>query len=381
VPAPRTTDETVADLLRRAEVVICVGAGGVGKTSVAATLGVGAARLGRRVLVLTVDPAQRLAEALGVSKDSDERQPLAAERAQAFGIEPGLLSVMMLNPQKSWNELIERTAGDPATKRRVLEHPLYRVVMRYLAGAQEYMAMEKLLTVLDSAKQDLVVLDTPPSRHALDFLKAPQRLIDAVDGPLVKALARRGGGLSLLSRGVALSVRTLGRVMGAPMLEDIAELIFLLDRTLGGFRERAERVAAAFRTSGFAYVLVSRPLVSVVADTLHFEQELQREGLSADAVVVNCSSSPALEGSERDAALEGVRQSGESPALLHKLQRAAEEQARVADAEAKASAPLDQRFAALGKRLVRLPTFAAGVLSERDIVALTDLFGVRTLRG
>lgn len=376
VPAADDPDVTIAQLLERAHVVVCVGAGGVGKTSIAATLAVGAARLGRRVLVLTVDPAQRLAEALGVSKDVSARQPLAPARARAFGIPEGRLSVMMLHPQQAWNDLIERTASDAATKRRVLEHPLYKLIMRYLAGAQEYMAMEKLLTVLDSKEQDLIVLDTPPSRHALDFLKAPERLIDAVDGPLVKALSRRGGGLGLISRSIALSVRTLGRVLGAPMLEDIAELIYLLDQTLGGFRARAERVSAAFRTQGFAYVLVSRPLVSVVADTLQFERELSRQGLTADGVIINCCTRPGPAGPDQDAGVRALRESGADPALLEKIERVAEAHARVVRAEASAARPLDERFARLGKRLVRLPQFPGGGLTEPDILTLTDLLGV-----
>jgi anion-transporting ArsA/GET3 family ATPase len=383
-----TTARSLPDLLRSRRVVVCAGAGGVGKTSVAAALGVAAARLGRRVVVLTVDPALRLAQTLGVSRDTDARQPLEGERAAQLGVASGDLSVMMLDAERTWHRLIERTTLDEGTRARVLSHPLYRMLGRYLAGAQEYMAMEKLLSVLDEAGSDLVVLDTPPSRHALDFLRAPERLIAAIDGPVIRALSdsgrKSGPSVRWLSRGVALMVRTLGRFMGATLLEDLAEILSLLDRSLGGFRERAERVAAAFRDGTFAYVLVSRPQPSRVNDVLHFEAELARQGLAGDALVLNCSVDarhPSASG-DRSLGIAALRQSSGLPEeLVNAVLRAVDEHDAAVRAERASSQVLLEASSTAARELLRLPAFPSGVVGASELVELATRMSERsTLR-
>jgi anion-transporting ArsA/GET3 family ATPase len=368
---------TLSDLLRSRRVVVCAGAGGVGKTSVAAALGIAAARLGRNVTVLTVDPALRLAETLGVSTDTDERQPLIGQAAARLGVAPGQLSVMMLDPERTWQRLIERTAVDAAMRDKVLGHPLYRMLVRYLAGAQEYMAMEKLLSVLDDAGTDLIVLDTPPSRHALDFLRAPERLISAVDGPVIRALAesKRGtGSVRWLSRGVALVVRTLGRWMGATLLEDIADLLSLLNRTLGGFRERAERVAASFRDGTFAYLLVSRPQLSRITDALHFEAELEGQGLRGDALLLNCSLEAtyrSVSAEQRTRHLEALRaQAALAGELVDRVALAVADHDTLVRIERAATDQLPPQSSTGRRRLVRLPAFASGVVGAPELVEM-----------
>lgn len=362
------------DLLRDRRVVICVGAGGVGKTSVTAALSIAAARNGRRVLALTVDPALRLAESLGVRTDTDESQPIVGPRARALGIPEGALKVMMLDPARSWNQLIERTTPDEAARQKVLSHPLYRVLIQYLAGAQEYMAMEKLLSVLDETTDELIVLDTPPSRHALDFLTAPERLSDAVEGAIMRALARgvEGTGrfgFQWLSKGVALAVRTLGQVLGASMLEDLATLVAELNRAIGGLRERAGRVSVAFRDPSFAYVLVSRPVPSAVEDTLFFEAELGRRGLRADGVVLNCCRSV---GNTQTAASLDALNDVLQPALLAKVQKAhAQHRSRVG-AEVTAIETLERNSKALSQRGVRLAAYPSAALGATELAEMAS---------
>lgn len=365
---------SLADRLDNHSVVICAGPGGVGKTSVTAALSVAAARRGRRVLALTVDPSLRLAESLGVATDTDERQPIDERRSRELGIPDGALSVMMLDPARTWNELVKRTAPDREAERRILEHPLYRVLVEYLAGAHEYMAMEKLLSVMDAGGQDLIILDTPPSRHALDFLQAPERLVDAVDGPVMKGLAHavEGGGrfsLRLVSRSILLVVRSLGRLMGASMLEQLAELISELDRVFGGFRKRAQRIAAAFGEPHFGYVLVSRPSASAVAETLHFERALKERGLAGDAIVLNCVHPPLPE--QADRALAALHTELDAGLLAH-VERALSEHRLAVDAQRATLRPLLAESRAAGRQLVALPAIPSGVLGTRELGIMAE---------
>lgn len=273
-------------------VIVCAGSGGVGKTSVAASTGVAAARTGKNVIVLTIDPARRLADSLGVRRDSSERQHLDQSTQEALGITSGSLSVMMLDAGRTLREMIAKLAPDPASAERIVRHPLFKYLADYLAGANEYMAMEKLLTVLQDEQFDLLVLDTPPSRHALDFLDAPTKLTDAIDGPVTRAFSQamnQGSrwGFDLFARGTSIVLKSLGRLTGAGLLEQLATLIGELNSIFGGFGQRARLVADAFRDPSFAFVLVTRPARAAIDDTLAFGEALRSRELTVDAVVVN----------------------------------------------------------------------------------------------
>jgi anion-transporting ArsA/GET3 family ATPase len=383
---------TVLDLLLTRSVLICVGAGGVGKTSVTAALSVAAAQRGRRVLALTVDPALRLAESLGVSTTLDQRQWLDARRCAELGIAPGTLSVMMLDPARTWTELIQKATPNEAMRDRILNHPLYRVLVQHVAGANEYMAMEKLLTVLEGGEQDLILLDTPPSRHALDFLRAPTRLADAVDSPILRGLAQATAGgrrfsMRFVSQGILLIVRTMGGLMGASMLEQLAELVGELDRVLGGLRSRAERVRAAFRDPSFAYVLVSRPNHAALADTLHFERELERQGLLGDAVVLNGVKPPlasAADSAERAAGLREVTtllDSGPPDSRLYGAVRAAlSEYDEAAAVQRQALSDFWQRSQVRERAVVGLPWLPRGPLGTAELRLMAEyLSAVRSI--
>lgn len=280
-------------LLRSRRVVLCVGCGGVGKTTTAAALALAAARDGLRVLCLTVDPARRLAESLGLPEVGTEAQRIAPERFAQAGLDVvGSLTMMMLDTKSTFDGLVASLAASPAGRDRLLANPLYQYVSTSLAGTQEYMAMEKLYEVKDDPRFDLVIVDTPPSTHALDFLDAPERLAGALDSPAVRWLLRafrRSGGLSLdlLARTAATVIGGLGRIIGSGLLEQIAAFAVEFHEVLGGWRARADQVAAALRRSEVAHVLVTTPERMCLREVLHVAERLGTLGMRPDAFVIN----------------------------------------------------------------------------------------------
>lgn len=291
-------------ILRRRRVLVCAGPGGVGKTTTAAALAVLAARSGRKVAALTVDPARRLADSLGIRDPGARAEELAPERWQAPG-EPskgGRLSVMMLDTKRTFDELIERHASSPEARDRILQNRLYEYVSSHLAGAHEYMAMEKLLSVSRDSAYDLIVLDTPPTRDALDFLSAPERLVGALDSSVLGWLGQamhpsKGLSVGLLARGVSRVLGTMGRITGRELLEQLARFIVDLNELFGGFRQRASAVAQAFRGPGFGFVLVSSPRPAALEESLRLGRQLQLEGMALDSFVVNRMPQPGGEAS------------------------------------------------------------------------------------
>lgn len=287
------TDDRFQRLTARRRVVVCAGAGGVGKTTIAAALSLSAAGRGRRVLCLTIDPARRLADSLGLSLSPGVEAEVAPERLVAAGVSAsGSLSIAMLDPKQTFDDLVKRHASSPAVAEKILQNQFYRHVSTSLAGTQSYMAMEKVLGVLKSGRYDLIVLDTPPTSEALDFLDAPERLVEALDSPamrwLVQALQPSGGfSMRLLARGVAALLRTMGRVTGRGFLEDMAAFVGELNELFGGFKERASEVSLAFRAPDFGYLLVAAPSAPALEEARFFAERLRRSGLSADALVLN----------------------------------------------------------------------------------------------
>jgi anion-transporting ArsA/GET3 family ATPase len=273
---------------------VCAGPGGVGKTTTAAALAVLGARSGRRVAALTVDPARRLADSLGLRDPGARAEELDPRLWQVPGQSGsgGRLSVMMMDTKRTFDELIERHASSPQARDRILNNRLYGYVSSHLAGAHEYMAMEKLLSVSRDAAFDLIVLDTPPTRDALDFLSAPERLVGALDSSVLGWLGQalhpsRGLSLGLLARGVSRVLGTMGRITGRELLEQLARFIVDLNELFGGFRQRAEAVAQAFRGSEFGFVLVSSPRAAALDEGLRLERQLHLEGMTLDGFVVN----------------------------------------------------------------------------------------------
>jgi anion-transporting ArsA/GET3 family ATPase len=288
-----TPPETLDELVMKRRVLVAVGAGGVGKTTTAAALGVAAAARGRRVLCLTIDPARRLAESLGLERMSADEQVVAPELFARAGLPmKGSLSAMMLDTKRTFDELIERYSSSPERARKLLDNKLYGYVSASLAGTQEYMAMEKLVAVQRDPRFDLIVLDTPPTANALDFLDAPGRLVDALDSATMRwflqAFQSTGKvSFNLLARSAALVLRGLGRITGAGFLAAMAELITELNDLFGGFRERAKVVEAALRSPDVSFVLVTSPAPMSLEEVVFFSERLAEASMPRGAFVVN----------------------------------------------------------------------------------------------
>jgi anion-transporting ArsA/GET3 family ATPase len=280
-------------LLAQKRVILCVGCGGVGKTTTAAALGLAAAARGARVLCLTIDPAKRLANSLGLTEMRGEAQTVERARFEAAGLHvAGSLTVMMLDTKRTFDELVVRYASSEKARDKILQNRLYKYVSTSLAGTHEYMAMEKLWAVKRSGGYDLILLDTPPTANALDFLDAPERLVDALDSAamrwLIDALQESGKlSLNLVARGAAAVLRGIGRLTGGGFLEQVAEFVTELNDLFGGFKERAREVAASLRGSDVAYVLVTSPEPMSIQEVLFFSDRLAEQGMPRDAFVVN----------------------------------------------------------------------------------------------
>jgi anion-transporting ArsA/GET3 family ATPase len=271
-------------------IVVCCGAGGVGKTTTAASLAVRAAEHGRRVCVLTIDPARRLAQSLGL-QELDNNPRLVA----GVGSGGGELFAMMLDMKRTFDEIVLQHA-DEERAAQIFENPFYQTLSSSFAGTQEYMAMEKLgqlhQEAVDTGHWDLVIVDTPPSRSALDFLDAPARLGSFLDGRLIRLMvapARAGGKAYMKVFGGAFSIVTnaLTKVLGAQLLHDIQTLVAGLDSVFGGFRERAERTYALLQDSGTSFVVVAAPEPDAMREASYFVERLQHDGMPLAGLVVN----------------------------------------------------------------------------------------------
>jgi anion-transporting ArsA/GET3 family ATPase len=283
----------LAELIRTRRVIVTVGAGGVGKTTTAAAIGVAAARAGKRVLCLTIDPAKRLAESLGIAEMRTEAVTVDPARFAAAGVPlAGSLTAMMLDTKRTFDELVIKYSSTKEKADKLLSNKLYQYVSTSLAGTQEYMAMEKLVAVKDDDRYDLVVLDTPPTANALDFLDAPQRLMEALDSATMKWFVQafqQGGrlGFNLLAKSAATVLRTIGKITGGGFLEAMAEFIAELNDLFGGFKERAARVQSALRSPEVAFVLVTSASPPAIKEVLYFAERLEEASMPRGAFVVN----------------------------------------------------------------------------------------------
>jgi len=366
--------DSLRPLLDGKRIVVCVGAGGVGKTTVAATIALGFAQQGERVLCITIDPAKRLADSLGLGAMSSEEQQVSPDLLAGAGIQTsGTLTVLMLDTKRTFDELVRRHASSPEARDRILQNRIYSYVSTSLAGTQSYMAMEKVLLVRQDLRFDRIVLDTPPTSNALDFLDAPERLIEAIDSAamrwLVQTMEKSGRfSLNFLARGVALVLRGIGRLTGKGFLEHLAEFVVELNELFGGFRERAAAVAKAFRSPDMAYVLVTSPAPAAVDEVSYFAARLREQGMHPDAVVVNrVQPSPPLADSSEVARVArelGLDLGTESSELL---QRAAADERTRAAFEAQQLEVLDGSLGSEPPAIFRVPVQAADVHDVRSL--------------
>ncbi|MGW2917256.1 ArsA family ATPase [Streptomyces angustmyceticus] len=268
-------------------IVVCCGSGGVGKTTTAAALGVRAAERGRKVVVLTIDPARRLAQSMGISElDNVPRQVKDVDERAG-----GELHAMMLDMKRTFDEIVEGHA-DADRARAILENPFYQSLSAGFAGTQEYMAMEKLGQLRASDEWDLIIVDTPPSRSALDFLDAPKRLGSFLDGKFIRVLmapAKVGGraGMKFLNVGMSMMTGTLSKLMGGQLLRDVQTFVAAMDTMFGGFRTRADATYRLLQAPGTAFLVVAAPERDALREAAYFVERLAAEHMPLAGLVLN----------------------------------------------------------------------------------------------
>jgi anion-transporting ArsA/GET3 family ATPase len=280
-------------ILEQRRIAVCVGCGGVGKTTVAAAIGVEAARRGRRALVMTIDPARRLADALGVGELGNKPCVVDPVDLARLGVpEGGALSAMMLDMKRTFDDLVARFAESDEARDRILENPIYQHASDALAGSVEYSAMEKVYELCQSDDYDLVVVDTPPAQHALDFLEAPERLIEFLDSRLVQlwihpAMAAGRFGFRLFQRGTRRALQLIERISGIGFLEDISEFLLAFEGMSEGFRSRATEVRELLLGPESSFVLVTGVGAEAAEQSLEFLDRLESFQVPLLGVIAN----------------------------------------------------------------------------------------------
>jgi len=271
----------LGELVAERSIVVCCGSGGVGKTTVSATFALEAARRGRRACVVTIDPAKRLANAMGVDG-------LANTPTRIAGAWPGELWALMLDPKLTFDQLVRRYAPSPEQAEVILSNRIYRNLTGALSGTQEYMAMEKLYELVEEGRYDLVVVDTPPTRNALDFLDAPRRLTRFLGHRMFQLLLTPTRAyLRAVSVATQALLRTISKVAGAEIVHDAIAFFQAFEGMEEGFRVRAEHVRRLLSRKTTAFVLVTSPRSDTVVEAGWFADKLNESGLTVDGLVVN----------------------------------------------------------------------------------------------
>ena len=359
---------------RATRIIVCCGSGGVGKTTTAAAFALRAAERGRDVVVLTIDPARRLAQSLGLTELDNTPRPVQDIDTSAGG----RLHAMMLDMKRTFDEIVVEHA-DSGRAEQILSNPFYQSLSASFAGTQEYMAMEKLGQLHASGEWDLIVVDTPPSRSALDFLDAPNRLGSFLDGRFIRVLSApaKVGGLGafkLLTSGVGLVTGALGKLLGSGLLADVQSFVNALDTMFGGFRERAEATYRLLQAKGTSFVVVAAPEADALREASFFARRLAEEKMPLAGLVLN-RVHPRLTDLTAERSLAAAEQldvpdPSSAQALAGGLLRLHAERVEVNRRESR----LAERFAAShpGIRLLRLPAQAEDV---------HDLAGLRAVTG
>ena len=299
-----------------ARILVCCGSGGVGKTTTAAALALRAAERGRRTVVLTIDPARRLAQSMGLTElDNTPRRVAGVDESAG-----GSLDAMMLDMKRTFDEIVE-THAEPAKAQAILANPFYQALSSSFAGTQEYMAMEKLGQLQATGDYDLVVVDTPPTRSALDFLDAPQRLTTFLDGRMIKILmapAKAGGKayLKVVSAGFNVFTGVIAKIIGASVLQDVSQFVAALETMFGGFRERAQATYDLLKAPGTSFVVVAAPERDALREAAYFVERLAEERMPLAGLVVNRvhrSAATSLTAERSVAAAQTLESAGSSP--------------------------------------------------------------------
>jgi anion-transporting ArsA/GET3 family ATPase len=365
--------QALARALAERRVVVVCGAGGVGKTTTAAALAVHAAVQGRRVLVCTIDPSRRLATSLGLQKLPDKPRRLDLAKA---GIEAGgEMWAMTLDTKKTFDELVERHAGSAEARKRILDNRFYQKISAALAGSHEYMAMEKMLELSGDGRFDLVVLDTPPTRHALDFLEAPERMMGFLDASVLRWFLKPYFVAGRLTLKVAtatgrVALKLVDRYLGLQFLQDLSEFFLAFESMYAGFKERAAEVHRILRVESSGFVLVASPARVAVDEALYFHQRLQDAGMPFVATVVNrAHPDPAEAGPVRPRRRKGAAADIDAD-LARALLQAYDDLHRLARAERRVVSRLEVDT---GEPLLLVPELESDVHDLRGLALVAQL--------
>ncbi len=325
-------------------IIVCCGSGGVGKTTTSAALALRAAERGRRVVVLTIDPARRLAQSMGIEALDNTPRPVR-DVAAANG---GGLDAMMLDMKRTFDEVVESQAT-PEKAKQILENPFYVALSSSFAGTQEYMAMEKLGQIHRDAQQagtyDLIVVDTPPSRSALDFLDAPERLSSFLDGKFIRLLlAPARGPARMMTAGLSLITNALTRILGTQVLRDMQTFVAAFDTLFGGFRQRAQKTFELLQADGTAFLVVAAPEPDALREAAYFVERLSEDEMPLAGLIVNRASPLPLGNLSADEAMAAAARlrKHQSGSLTAGLLRLHADRSRMVEREAL----LRERFAA-----------------------------------
>ncbi|HEU0086894.1 MAG TPA: ArsA family ATPase [Pseudonocardiaceae bacterium] len=315
LPPPLDIDALLDD--RDTRVVVCCGAGGVGKTTTAAALGLRAAERGRWVVVLTIDPARRLAQSMGLRELTNHPRRVAP--TDEIKAADGELFAMMLDMRRTFDEMVQAHTS-PERAAQIIANPFYQTISSSFSGTQEYMAMEKLGQLVATGERDLIIVDTPPSRSALDFLDAPQRLSSFLDGRMIRLLsapARAGGrGVRrLVGVGFQLFARAVSAILGGQLLADVSAFVQAFDTMFGGFRERAAATYQLLRAPGTAFLVIAAPETDAIREAAYFVDRLAAESMPLAGLVLN-RTHPVLAdlpAARAETAAEALEQQGSAP--------------------------------------------------------------------
>ncbi|HWM55833.1 MAG TPA: ArsA family ATPase [Solirubrobacterales bacterium] len=279
----------VDEILTGKRICICAGSGGVGKTTTSAAIAMGMAARGLKVCVLTIDPAKRLADSLGLKQLGNEAKQVGPELFERHGIEmEGELWAMMLDAKATFDELVARQAPDEESRDRVLGNRIYQQISNALAGSQEYMAMEKLFELHTEGRFDLLVLDTPPTRNALDFLDAPKRLTQFIEGRSLGVFMKPTGlAARVAGRGASVALSVMKRIVGFDLLADLAEFFNAFSGMVDGFQERAKRVNKLLGDPSTSFLVVCGPQGEPIDEAVYFHRKLVEAKLPFGGVIVN----------------------------------------------------------------------------------------------
>ncbi len=283
----------IESLIEKKKLIICCGSGGVGKTTTAAAIALKACLMGKTVAVLTIDPAKRLANSLGLETLSNEEKEIPTEEFKKMGLKPkGKLFALMLDTKRTFDKIIEKYAPSQESKESIFNNKLYQHLSGMIAGSQEYMAMEKVYELLQKNVYDLLVLDTPPTQHALDFLDAPQKMTQAVSDSILKWFLKPSiflgrTSLKIIEKTTRTIFKSFDKVLGFEFMQDLSAMLISTAGLLEGFKERAKEVATLLHNAETAFLLVTAPQGMVVPEALFFHEKIKEYKLPFAGFIIN----------------------------------------------------------------------------------------------